>query len=97
MLGDGIDALRQAFRIFFREGRSQSSALDRIEADLGTIAEVVEFAVFIRESKIGIDPAHSTKRAAPQALSRQSDRADDPIHPSSFILQQVFRTGFAGC
>jgi UDP-N-acetylglucosamine acyltransferase len=58
-----IDGLRQAFRIFFREGRAQSSALDRIEADLGTIPEVAEFVAFIRESKIGINPARSTERA----------------------------------
>jgi len=58
-----IDALRQAFRIFFREGRSQSAALDRIEADLGSIREVAEFVAFIRESKTGINPARSTERA----------------------------------
>jgi UDP-N-acetylglucosamine acyltransferase len=58
-----IDALRQAFRIFFREGRSQSAALERIEAELGSIAEVVEFTTFIRESKTGINPARSTDRA----------------------------------
>jgi len=58
-----IDALRQSFRIFYREGRSQSSALDRIESDLGEIAEVAEFVTFIRESKIGINPARSVERA----------------------------------
>lgn len=58
-----IDALRQAFRIFYREGRSPSGALDRIEAELGAIPEVVEFASFIRESKIGINPARGIKRA----------------------------------
>ena len=58
-----IDALRQAFRIFFREGRSQSAALDRIQADLGSIAEVAEFVTFIRESKTGINPARSADRA----------------------------------
>ena len=30
-----IDALRQAFRIFYREGRCQGGALDQIESDLG--------------------------------------------------------------
>jgi UDP-N-acetylglucosamine acyltransferase len=58
-----IDALRQAFRVFFREGRSQQRALDRIEADLGSIPEVAEFVAFIRESKTGINPARSTDRA----------------------------------
>ncbi len=37
-----IDALRQTFRIFYREGRTQG-ALDQIEADLGSVAEVAEF------------------------------------------------------
>jgi len=58
-----IDALRQAFRIFYREGRTQSGALDQIEAELGAIAEVAEFIGFIRESKIGINPVRSTQRA----------------------------------
>jgi UDP-N-acetylglucosamine acyltransferase len=58
-----IDGLRQAFRIFFREGRAQTSALERIEADLGTIPEVAEFIAFIRESKTGINPARSVERA----------------------------------
>jgi UDP-N-acetylglucosamine acyltransferase len=58
-----IDALRHAFRIFYREGRSQTAALDRIEADLGMIPEVAEFAAFIRESKIGINPVRLNSRA----------------------------------
>jgi UDP-N-acetylglucosamine acyltransferase len=58
-----IHALRQCFRIFYREGRSQSAALERIEADLGSVAEVVEFLTFVRESKIGINPARSVERA----------------------------------
>ena len=55
--------LRQAFRIFYREGRSPAGALDRIEAEFGRFAEVGEFAGFIRQSKIGINPARGTKRA----------------------------------
>lgn len=58
-----IDALRQAFRIFFREGRAQSSALDLIESDFGTVPEVAEFLAFIRESKTGINPARGVERA----------------------------------
>jgi UDP-N-acetylglucosamine acyltransferase len=57
-----VDAMRQAFRIFFREGRSQNAALDRIEADLGMVPAVAEFVTFIRESKIGINPARSVDR-----------------------------------
>ena len=49
-----ISGLREAFRTVFKEGRSQTAALDRIMADLGTIPEVVEFATFIRESSVGI-------------------------------------------
>jgi UDP-N-acetylglucosamine acyltransferase len=58
-----IDALRHAFRIFYREGRAQNGALDQIEADLGGISEVTEFIAFIRDSKIGINPARSSQRA----------------------------------
>jgi UDP-N-acetylglucosamine acyltransferase len=58
-----IDALRQAFRIFYREGRALSAALEQIEHELGSVAEVAEFVAFIRQSKIGINPARSSKRA----------------------------------
>jgi UDP-N-acetylglucosamine acyltransferase len=58
-----IDALRQTFRIFYREGRTQTSALDQIEAEFGSVTEVSEFVRFIRESKIGINPARSSDRA----------------------------------
>jgi UDP-N-acetylglucosamine acyltransferase len=60
---EAIQALRQCFRIFFREGRSQSAAIERIENDLGTIPEVAEFASFIRGSTTGINPARSVDRA----------------------------------
>lgn len=60
---ESIDALRQAFRIFYREGRSPGMALDQIEGDFGGFAEVAEFVAFIRESKIGINPARGMKRA----------------------------------
>ena len=58
-----IDALRQAFRLVYREGRTLGSALDRIESDLPSVPEVAEFVEFIRRSKIGINPARGTKRA----------------------------------
>jgi UDP-N-acetylglucosamine acyltransferase len=60
---EAIDALRQSFRIFYKEGRSRSSALERIDSDLGTIPEVAEFVTFVRESQIGINPARSVERA----------------------------------
>jgi UDP-N-acetylglucosamine acyltransferase len=60
---ESIHALRQCFRIFYREGRAQSAALERIEADLGNIPEVAEFVAFVRDSKIGLNPARSVDRA----------------------------------
>ena len=59
---EAIAALREAFRILYKEGRSQNTALDRIEADLGTIPEVKEFITFIRETTLGINPARSGER-----------------------------------
>jgi len=57
-----IDALRQAFRILYREGRPLPAALEQIEADFGHVAEVVEFVTFIRMSRTGINPARSRDR-----------------------------------
>jgi UDP-N-acetylglucosamine acyltransferase len=58
-----IDGIRQTFRIFYREGLTQSVAIERIESELGSITEVAEFIAFIRESKIGISPMRSFDRA----------------------------------
>ncbi len=49
-----IAALREAFRILYKEGRTQVAAIERIAADLGKVAEVAEFIAFIRESSLGI-------------------------------------------
>ena len=57
-----INAVRQAFRILYKEGRTQSGALDLIEADLGEVAEVAEFVEFIRSSTIGVSPARDNGR-----------------------------------
>ncbi len=57
-----INALRDAFRILYKEGRPQSQAIDRIEADHGQVAEVAEFLAFIRDSQLGINPARDTSR-----------------------------------
>src|SRR5207237_4129167 len=59
---EAIAALREAFRMLYKEGRSQNTALDRIEADLGTVAEVNEFVSFIRQTTLGINPARSGER-----------------------------------
>jgi UDP-N-acetylglucosamine acyltransferase len=60
---DAIDALRQAFRMVYREGRTLGGALDRIEVELAPTPEIAEFVNFIRRSKIGINPARGAKRA----------------------------------
>jgi UDP-N-acetylglucosamine acyltransferase len=57
-----IDALRQVFRVVYREGIPLSNAIERIESEFVEIAEVMEFTRFIRESKIGINPARSHDR-----------------------------------
>jgi UDP-N-acetylglucosamine acyltransferase len=59
---ESINALRQVFRMLYREGLSLSVALERVEAELGHVAEVMEFVTFVRESKIGINPARSQER-----------------------------------
>ena len=64
MSGETITAIRQAFRILYKEGRTQTSALDLIESDLGHVAEVAEFVEFIRSSTIGISPARDNGRTS---------------------------------
>jgi UDP-N-acetylglucosamine acyltransferase len=59
---EAIAALRVAFRILYKEGRTQSGALEMITADLGSISEVAEFVGFIKASKIGISPARDPGR-----------------------------------
>ncbi len=57
-----ISALRSAYRTVFQEGRTLPAALERVESDLGDHPEVMEFVTFIRESRIGINPARSGDR-----------------------------------
>ncbi|WP_435015984.1 acyl-ACP--UDP-N-acetylglucosamine O-acyltransferase [Tundrisphaera sp. TA3] len=59
---DSISALRTAFRILYKEGRTQTGALAQIEADLGEVPEVAEFIAFVRTSKLGISPARDPGR-----------------------------------
>jgi UDP-N-acetylglucosamine acyltransferase len=47
-------ALRQAYKILFREGLLVSNALARIESELGNIAEVQHLVKFVRASERGI-------------------------------------------
>jgi UDP-N-acetylglucosamine acyltransferase len=59
---EAIAALRSAFRMLYKEGRTQNGALDRIEADHKHYPEVMEFLTFIRESKTGINPIRDGSR-----------------------------------
>ena len=59
---ESIAALREAFRILYKEGRTLRLALERIAADLGQVSEVEEFLAFVRESTLGINPARSNDR-----------------------------------
>ena len=59
-----IIALRDTFRVVYKEGRTQPSALDLVEADLGHVPEVMEFLTFVRSSTLGINPARSTERVS---------------------------------
>lgn len=47
-------ALKQAFKVLFREGLTIGNALERIESDLPAGAELEHLVQFIRESKRGI-------------------------------------------
>jgi UDP-N-acetylglucosamine acyltransferase len=62
MTTETLSALRESFRVLYKEGRTQSAALERIETDLGHIAEVREFVGFIRGSTVGISPARDSTR-----------------------------------
>jgi UDP-N-acetylglucosamine acyltransferase len=57
-----IDAMRQSFRILYKEGRPLHQALDRIEQDFGDLPEAREFIAFIRGSTIGINPSREIDR-----------------------------------
>lgn len=57
-----IDALGEAFRTLFQEGRNQGEALERVESRLGSIPEVQEVLDFIRETRIGINHIRNDER-----------------------------------
>ncbi|WZO97981.1 acyl-ACP--UDP-N-acetylglucosamine O-acyltransferase [Isosphaeraceae bacterium EP7] len=57
-----INALREAFRILYKEGRTLTAAADRIESDLGQFGEVAEFVRFLRTSTIGVCPGREATR-----------------------------------
>jgi UDP-N-acetylglucosamine acyltransferase len=47
-------AIKQAFRLLYREQLATSKALERIEAELGAVPEVRELLTFVRASQRGI-------------------------------------------
>jgi len=47
-------ALRQAYKILFREGLTISNALARIESEVAAVAEVKHLVQFVRASERGI-------------------------------------------
>lgn len=49
-----IEALQSAYRILFRSKLSREEALERLEAELAGISEVVEMVAFIRSSQRGV-------------------------------------------
>jgi UDP-N-acetylglucosamine acyltransferase len=57
-----IDALRAAYRILYKEGRTRKAAVERIAADLGHHPEVEELLDFVRTTALGINPARDTDR-----------------------------------
>jgi UDP-N-acetylglucosamine acyltransferase len=52
--GAGIDAVRKAFHVLYREGHVLPVALAKIERDLGAVPEIAEMVAFIRGSSRGI-------------------------------------------
>ena len=59
---ESIAALRIAFRVVYKEGRSQTGALEVLTADLGHVPEVAEFVEFIQTSTLGVSPARDPGR-----------------------------------
>jgi UDP-N-acetylglucosamine acyltransferase len=57
-----IDAMRTAYRILYKEGRTRKAAIERIDSDLGEFPEVREFLDFIRTTTLGINPARDSDR-----------------------------------
>jgi UDP-N-acetylglucosamine acyltransferase len=51
---EAISALRQAYKIIFREGLTMTNALTRVEADLPPLPEIQHLVQFIRASERGV-------------------------------------------
>ena len=59
-----INAVREAFRILFREGLSLPAALARLEKELGTVDSVQEMIAFLSRCPKGINPMRSRRMEA---------------------------------
>lgn len=64
MSREQIDAVRQAFRILFREGLPLPAAVARLEHELGAAEAVREMIEFIRQCHRGINPMRDRGREA---------------------------------
>jgi UDP-N-acetylglucosamine acyltransferase len=61
-----IDALRVAFRIFYKEGLAAGNALAKIEEQYADIPEVMEFVEFVRTSQSGVNSVREGSQGHPQ-------------------------------
>ena len=59
-----IDAVRQAFKVLFRDNMVLPAALDRLDRDLGQVDVVAEMIAFLRQSHRGISPMRGRLRDA---------------------------------
>jgi UDP-N-acetylglucosamine acyltransferase len=64
MTREQIEAVRQAYRLLFREGLVLPTAVVRMEQELGTIDTVREMITFIRQGHRGINPLRDRGREA---------------------------------
>lgn len=77
-------AVKEAYRLIYREGLNQKVALDKVERELGHISEVMEIVEFYRTSRRGVciamtsydeirDEAPSEEKALAESLSGTGD------------------------
>ncbi len=59
---EAINAMRIAFKIFYKDVLATKEALERIESEFPGIPEIDEFVAFIRSSKLGVNAARDTLR-----------------------------------
>ena len=61
MSNNQINAVREAFRILFREGLALPAAVARLERELGTVDAVQEMIAFLSKCPKGINPMRSRR------------------------------------